>query len=92
MEIFIIFSAIALIAAFIWNVTSKDTRMESAFVLMFTTILLFITIDAYIQQDYPTAKSVYEGKTTLEITYRDSIPIDTVVVYKPEYRKNNYGI
>ena len=27
-------------------------------------------------------------KTTLEITYRDSIPIDTIVVLKPEYIKN----
>ena len=26
--------------------------------------------------------NVYRGKTTLEITYKDSIPIDSVVVYK----------
>lgn len=25
---------------------------------------------------------VYRGKTTLEITYKDSIPIDSTVVYK----------
>jgi hypothetical protein len=25
---------------------------------------------------------VYRGKTTLEITYRDSMPVDSVVVYK----------
>lgn len=30
----------------------------------------------------PTAIDVYRGKTTLEITYRDSISIDSVVVYK----------
>lgn len=30
----------------------------------------------------PTAIEVYQGKTTLEITYRDSIPVDSVVVYK----------
>lgn len=30
----------------------------------------------------PKAIEVYQGKTTLEITYRDSIPIDSVVVYK----------
>ena len=87
MEIFIIFSAIALVATFIWNTTSKTTRVESAFMLIATTLLLFISIDACIQQDYPSAKSVYEGKTTLQITYEDSIPVDTVVVYKPEFRK-----
>ena len=30
----------------------------------------------------PSAIDVYRGKTTLEITYRDSIPVDSVVVYK----------
>lgn len=30
---------------------------------------------------------VYQGKTTLQITYEDSIPVDSVVVYKPEFRK-----
>lgn len=28
-----------------------------------------------------------KGKTTLEITYRDSIPVDSVVVLKPEFKK-----
>lgn len=30
----------------------------------------------------PTALDVYQGKTTLEITYQDSIPVDSVVVFK----------
>ena len=30
----------------------------------------------------PTALDVYQGKTTLEITYKDSIPVDSVVVFK----------
>ena len=30
----------------------------------------------------PTALDVYRGKTTLDITYRDSVAIDSVVVYK----------
>ena len=37
--------------------------------------------------DTPTALDVYRGKTTLEITYRDSVAIDSVVVYK----KLDYG-
>lgn len=35
----------------------------------------------------PQPIEVYQGKTTLQITYEDSIPVDSVVVYKPEYRK-----
>lgn len=30
----------------------------------------------------PTALDVYNGKTTLEITYKNSIPVDTIVVWK----------
>ncbi len=32
--------------------------------------------------DIPTTLDVYRGKTTLEITHRDSVVIDSVVVYK----------
>ena len=35
-----------------------------------------------LDKDIPTALDVYRGKTTLEITYRDSVAIDSVVVYK----------
>lgn len=34
------------------------------------------------QEQKPTAMDVYKGKTTLEITYRDSIPVDSIVVFK----------
>jgi purine-cytosine permease-like protein len=30
----------------------------------------------------PTAMDVYQGKTTLEIPYKDGVPIDSVVVFK----------
>lgn len=33
-------------------------------------------------EEEPTAIDVYQGKTTLEITYRDSVAIDSTVVYK----------
>ena len=87
MELFIIISVISLAASFIWNICNKTTRAESAFMLMLATMLLFIAINLNNQQYYPSAKSVYEGKTTLQITCEDSIPMDTVVVFKPEFRK-----
>ena len=37
---------------------------------------------AYFQQFRPKPIDVYRGKTTLEITYRDSVAVDSVVVYK----------
>lgn len=30
----------------------------------------------------PTALEVYQGKTTLEITYKDGVAMDSTVVYK----------
>ena len=35
-----------------------------------------------LNMDIPTALDVYRGKTTLEITYRDSVAVDSTVVYK----------
>lgn len=35
------------------------------------------------QESYkPTAMDVYKGKTTLEITYKDGVAIDSIVVFK----------
>ena len=30
----------------------------------------------------PTAMDVYQGKTTLSITYEDGIPVDSIVIFK----------
>ena len=46
----------------------------------FFTLIVFILILIQIQQ--PTAMNVYQGKTTLEITYKDGIPVDSTVVWK----------
>lgn len=42
-----------------------------------TGVLLFNGLD-----ERPTAIDVYQGKTTLEITYKDSIAVDSIVVFK----------
>ena len=31
---------------------------------------------------HPSAIDVYRGKTTLQVTYKNNVPIDTTVVYK----------
>ena len=41
-----------------------------------------VCIYLVIVSDKPTALDVYRGETTLEITYRDSVTVDSVVVYK----------
>ena len=44
------------------------------------TILCFIAMAIYFNT--PKAIDVYKGKTTLEITYKDNIAIDSTVVFK----------
>ncbi len=41
-----------------------------------------VTIGVCTPNHAPTALDVYRGKTTLEIVYRDSVAIDSTVVYK----------
>lgn len=36
----------------------------------------------YVSDDTPTAMDVYKGKTTIEVTYRDGVAVDSVVVFK----------
>ena len=64
-----------------------DAKKFSVLILTISTALFVVLFTIYGDRNTPTAKSVYEGKTTLEITYRDSIPVDTVVVLKPEFIK-----
>ena len=78
-----------LVLVFIWNVSSKDgdnKAISCFFAVMFSVVITGVIID-YTTKDEPTALDVYQGKTILEITYRDSIPVDSVVVYKKEFKK-----
>ena len=68
----------------IWNVltNNKDGRFCSAILLTFTAMILVAVISSYENRNTPTPLDVYRGKTTLEITYKDSIPVDSMVVFK----------
>ena len=55
---------------------------EIIFFILFTYAMgIIIGIVAYTQLSIRPI-DVYRGKTTLEITYRDSVAIDSTVVYK----------
>lgn len=44
---------------------------------------VFLIIGGYIHIcKYPSAIDVYRGKTTLQVTYKNNVPIDTTVIYK----------
>lgn len=50
--------------------------------MMLGLIICLCAIAPPINNDKPSALDVYQGKTTLEITYKDGVAIDSVVVYK----------
>ena len=66
----------------------EDDNVPLTFIILFvfsiaTAICIVEANRAYENKPKkPTALEVYRGKTTLEITYRDSVAVDSVVVYK----------
>ena len=72
---------------YMWNYYSKNERFLSGLLLMISSFMFTICLDSYLNRNTPNAINVYQDKTTLEITYRDSIPVDSVVVFKDEFKK-----
>lgn len=74
----VIFSLVAFIfSGFI--MAEDDTWGYVASLLSF---ILFAMGALTIHIRKPTAIDVYRGKTTLEVTYKDNVPVDSTVVYK----------
>ena len=57
---------------------SDATISFATFILALFSVAFFVAGHSRI----PRAIDVYRGKTTLEITWKDSVAIDTVVVWK----------
>ena len=56
---------------------------DKDFIVLISTILTFIIfVLVIVYMTEPRAINVYRGNTTLEITYRDKVPIDSTVVWK----------
>ena len=63
------------------NMVISDTHPGVYFGTILACIGVLILNDAK-TKDIPSAMDVYQGKTTLEITYKDGVAIDSVVVFK----------
>lgn len=57
--------------------------LDVTFVFLGTLMLTAIAIEVSLQ-DEPFAIDVYRGKTTLKISYVDSVAVDSVVVFKEQ--------
>ena len=85
MGIFLIILSIVFLLSvtlgFIYN-DEKVTEVCFEIVKGSVVALFTICVCGIIKINTPQAIDVYRGRTTLEITYRDSIPIDSAVIFK----------
>ena len=72
------------IIVFIAITVIKHIDIGCGFYLAVCGIFAFISIQEMmeIENPKPAAIDVYRDKTTLEVTYRDSVAIDSTVVFK----------
>ena len=80
--VFIIILFVCSIVTLIENEILEDTDFTRTILGIFTgcSMIAMFLIIAYLCK--PKAIDVYRDKTTLEITYKNNVPIDTVVVWK----------
>ena len=80
--VFIIILFVCSIVTHIENEILEDTDFTRTILCIFTgcSMIAMFLIIAYLCK--PKAIDVYRDKTTLEITYKNNVPIDTVVVWK----------
>jgi hypothetical protein len=60
----------------------NDNGGCAVFCLALLFCIIGIVIENKVQNKYPQAMDVYQGKTTLEYTIRDGEIVDSVVVFK----------
>lgn len=84
MGIFLIIISIVLVLSSIVGMISNEKVEEVCFEILKGSIIALATICVcgIIKISSPQAIDVYRNRTTLEITYRDSIPVDSIVVFK----------
>ena len=79
----ILFFIVIVIAGVMATKLANYKKSYSIICLVLLTILWCINICCVaVIINQPTAIDVYKGKTELQITYKGTIPIDSVVVFK----------
>ena len=64
------------------SISDKATYDDTPIFFITMILNIIIAFCLIINLRKPRAIDVYQGNTTLEITYKDGIPIDSVVVWK----------
>ena len=85
MEILLVIELVLLIIFAIMS-ACDDSDGKSVMFLILEGGVLATIICLGIEWGKPQAMDVYRGITTLEITYKDSVAVDSVVVFKDKYQ------
>ena len=73
-----------LIIFLIVTVTEKD----KTFICAFGAIICVYVMISIADRNYrPTAMDVIEGKTTMEYKIIDGVKVDSILIFKPEFKK-----
>ena len=75
---------LSLVLAFQVSLGTQDRESSVGIFVLATAGTALISIFSFLLVESSQIKpiDVYQGKTTLEITYKDGMPIDSVVVFK----------
>lgn len=76
---------IILMAIFIVSINKEKNLRGKGLItgyLISVIVILSILLISIIKFYEPTAIDVYKGKTSLEITFKNKIPVDSTVVYR----------
>lgn len=60
--------------------TSEEGGIFDKYIACIYSLIIIVLLAIYLKK--PTAMDVYRDKTTLEITYKNGVPIDSTVVWK----------
>ena len=78
----IIIIAITSLVTFTESGVIEDKKFMRIIMITITTCSVIAMFLMFTHLSKPKPIDVYRGNTTLEITYKDSVPIDSVVIWK----------
>ena len=81
MYLYLIIIVLIIIGWFLALIDRRDSNFHYCYIGWIVGVIIPTVLFFYIAS-MPSAMDVYRGKTTLEITYKDSVAIDSVVVFK----------
>lgn len=76
----LIFAFVFVLSLFIFVIFAYDISAPSLIIILLLTLCIFVSL--IIHSKTPQAIDVYRGNTTLKITYKDGVAIDSTVVFK----------